>query len=298
MTTVHAPPQSAAEVRERLEEALRLNLVGPGADGPLAAEELPGWVRPSELVRHRVPGPARGAAGTAGGRRRRGRLRGRGPRPIRARGGIGRGFEGGEAGVLPVVHRAELPGRPRDGDAHCDGALGRLREGRSRRGAGSRRKAVSGLAADATERIRAAPARRLDGNADGGRSRLGRAAAARRRTVPDGGNARGRDSGGNARRIGLPRERTPRSEGREADRDGRRVPGGDQSVVRWRIPRAPGPARLPSERLGRGGRRPSLRRCARVRDRARCLRRLGDRRRRGLPHGAHDLGPTGRGREN
>ena len=40
-------PADAAEVRERLEEALRLNLVGPGSDGPLAREELPGWVRPS-----------------------------------------------------------------------------------------------------------------------------------------------------------------------------------------------------------------------------------------------------------
>ena len=40
-------PANSAEVRERLEEALRLNLVGPGSDGPLAAEELPGWIRPS-----------------------------------------------------------------------------------------------------------------------------------------------------------------------------------------------------------------------------------------------------------
>lgn len=52
-----APPPAAtcaADVRERIEEALRLDLVGPGAgpepDGPgadLAEELLPGWVRPS-----------------------------------------------------------------------------------------------------------------------------------------------------------------------------------------------------------------------------------------------------------
>ena len=47
VTTVQAPPQSAADVRDQLEQALRLNLVGPGADDPLQAEELPGWIRPS-----------------------------------------------------------------------------------------------------------------------------------------------------------------------------------------------------------------------------------------------------------
>ena len=37
----------SAEVRERLAEALRLDLIGPGAGHALAAERLPGWVRPS-----------------------------------------------------------------------------------------------------------------------------------------------------------------------------------------------------------------------------------------------------------
>ena len=36
------------EVRERLVEALRLDLVGPGADHELAEERLPGWERPSK----------------------------------------------------------------------------------------------------------------------------------------------------------------------------------------------------------------------------------------------------------
>lgn len=48
MTTAPSvPPRSAAEVRERLEAALRLNLIGPGAGDPLAEEALPGWIRPS-----------------------------------------------------------------------------------------------------------------------------------------------------------------------------------------------------------------------------------------------------------
>ena len=56
-----ASPANASEVRERLEEALRLNLIGPGADGPLATEELPGWIRPSNwyLTGFLVPTGAR-----------------------------------------------------------------------------------------------------------------------------------------------------------------------------------------------------------------------------------------------
>jgi hypothetical protein len=41
------PPEGSLEVRERLVEALRLDLVGPGAGHALAEERLPGWVRPS-----------------------------------------------------------------------------------------------------------------------------------------------------------------------------------------------------------------------------------------------------------
>ena len=47
MSPSPASPANASEVRERLEEALRLNLIGPGSDDPLAEEELPGWIRPS-----------------------------------------------------------------------------------------------------------------------------------------------------------------------------------------------------------------------------------------------------------
>jgi len=42
-----APPATSLEVRERLVEALRLDLVGPGEGHALAEERLPGWVRPS-----------------------------------------------------------------------------------------------------------------------------------------------------------------------------------------------------------------------------------------------------------
>jgi len=40
-------PRTSFEVRERLVQALRLALVGPGAGHPLADERLPGWERPS-----------------------------------------------------------------------------------------------------------------------------------------------------------------------------------------------------------------------------------------------------------
>lgn len=40
-------PISSREVRERLVEALRLDLVGPGQGHKLADERLPGWIRPS-----------------------------------------------------------------------------------------------------------------------------------------------------------------------------------------------------------------------------------------------------------
>jgi len=41
-------PATAFEVRDRLVEALRLDLVGPWADHAFAEERLPGWVRPSK----------------------------------------------------------------------------------------------------------------------------------------------------------------------------------------------------------------------------------------------------------
>ncbi len=45
--TEAVPPSSSAEVRARLVEALRLDLVGPWATHPFAEERLPGWVYPS-----------------------------------------------------------------------------------------------------------------------------------------------------------------------------------------------------------------------------------------------------------
>ena len=40
-------PKSSLEVRDYLVNALKLDLVGPGPNDPLAAERLPGWERPS-----------------------------------------------------------------------------------------------------------------------------------------------------------------------------------------------------------------------------------------------------------
>ncbi len=59
--TLRAPADSAA-VRDRLEEALRLNLIGPEPGHRLAEEELPGWILPSNwyLAGFLVPRSARG----------------------------------------------------------------------------------------------------------------------------------------------------------------------------------------------------------------------------------------------
>src|SRR5437016_6506141 len=47
MRTEGTTPASSLEVRARLVEALKLDLVGPRAGHALADERLPGWVRPS-----------------------------------------------------------------------------------------------------------------------------------------------------------------------------------------------------------------------------------------------------------
>src|SRR5436309_14524071 len=49
MTTpaANAGPTTSLEVRERLVDALKLDLVGPWAGHALSEERLPGWVRPS-----------------------------------------------------------------------------------------------------------------------------------------------------------------------------------------------------------------------------------------------------------
>ena len=46
-STDHAAPSDSLEVRDRLVEALNLDLIGPCAGHDLASERLPGWVRPS-----------------------------------------------------------------------------------------------------------------------------------------------------------------------------------------------------------------------------------------------------------
>ena len=46
-TRVQSSPTSSLEVRDRLVEALELDLVGPGAGHRFAEEMLPGWIRPS-----------------------------------------------------------------------------------------------------------------------------------------------------------------------------------------------------------------------------------------------------------
>ena len=47
MTATDRPPADSLEVRSRLVEALKLDLVGPWARHELDAEQLPGRERPS-----------------------------------------------------------------------------------------------------------------------------------------------------------------------------------------------------------------------------------------------------------
>ena len=47
LTGVSVVPSTSLEVRERLVDALKLDLVGPWAGHALSDERLPGWVRPS-----------------------------------------------------------------------------------------------------------------------------------------------------------------------------------------------------------------------------------------------------------
>jgi hypothetical protein len=46
-TSTPGAPTNSLQVRERLVEALKLDLVGPAVDHALSEERLPGWVRPS-----------------------------------------------------------------------------------------------------------------------------------------------------------------------------------------------------------------------------------------------------------
>ena len=103
-------PATSLEVRERLVDALNLDLIGPGAGHTLASERLPGWVRPLELVPDRLPGSGRCAA-QAEWRLRRGRRSRRDAGIGRARRGIDGGAQGREEGLLPLVDGLELPRR-------------------------------------------------------------------------------------------------------------------------------------------------------------------------------------------
>ena len=101
-------PANSLEVRERLVEALKLDLVGPwpartrrGAAAGLGA--------PLELVSDRLPDPV-GHAAREERRRRRGRRHGgRDPGVGGPRRGVERGAQGREEGLLPLLDGPELP---------------------------------------------------------------------------------------------------------------------------------------------------------------------------------------------
>ena len=124
-------PATSLEVRERLVEALNLDLIGPGADHDLASERLPGWVRPSNwyltgfLIPAGAPPEQSGdtdedddldempeSAGLAEESTEERKVR--------------------EEGLLPIVNGLELPGPGRLGHAQRNGPMGRLQAGADR----------------------------------------------------------------------------------------------------------------------------------------------------------------------
>jgi len=96
------PMTTSRDVRERLVEALQIDLVGPGAGHALSDERLPGSVRPSTWYLTGFLIPIRHSAGEER-RCRRGRRLRAGPRLCGARRGVERGAQGREEGLLPVV---------------------------------------------------------------------------------------------------------------------------------------------------------------------------------------------------
>ena len=113
----------SVEVRERLVEALNLDLIGPWGGHTLAAERLPGWVRTVELVSDRLPDSIRHEAGVERGCRR-GRRHRRDAGVEWSRRGVVGGAQGCEEGLLPVVDGVELPRGGRGGCPGRDRALG------------------------------------------------------------------------------------------------------------------------------------------------------------------------------
>ena len=121
-------PTSAAEgssldVRERLVEALRLDLVGPGSDHELAEERLPGWERPLKwyltgfLIPSDTPFEHRSDAEADDPVDETPETAGLAEESAEDRAAAKRGF-------FPSSMGLRLPGARRDRHARCDGAMG------------------------------------------------------------------------------------------------------------------------------------------------------------------------------
>ena len=213
MTASQPVPVDSLEVRSRLVDALKLDLVGPWAGHELGAEQLPGRERPSNwyVAGFLIP------TGTA---------------PDRSADAdedddldtvpesAGLAEESNDErkaarGVFPIVDRPELSrvrGVPRTGR---HGALGRLRTGGYR---GSGRQQDVRLVAHSAGGGAVDPARRQRGTGRARRPRLRRPADSRRRTPARGG---GVDRDGSSRRhaFGVLLSRQPAQAGRgPADR--------------------------------------------------------------------------------
>ena len=161
-----AAPSTPVEVRERLVEALKLDLVGPWAGHALAEERLPRLGAPVELVPDRLPDPvghaAREERRRRRGRRLRARSRSRRASPRRAteeRKAAKKGFFPSSMGLsflVPTEARA-LTVTVRWGDYAHGGDRGRETASRCPSGSGTPREAtVDGAARRARRRSRRA----------------------------------------------------------------------------------------------------------------------------------------------
>ena len=114
MTASQPAPVDSLEVRSRLVEAVKLDLVGPWAGHELGAEQLPGRERPSNWYVAGFLDPDRDAAGP-----KRGRGRERRPRHRARVGRSGRGVErtGPPASLIPT---GTPPDRSGDVDENDD----------------------------------------------------------------------------------------------------------------------------------------------------------------------------------
>ena len=285
---------TSAQVRARLVEALKLDLVGPWAGHALAEERLPGWVRPSNwyltgfLIPSGTPPEKCGDADEDDDSEEIPESAGLAEESNEERKAAKKGFFPSSMGLSFLVPKESACSRR-------DRALGRLCAGRRSRG-GTASPCPSGN--DIRAR-RQSPWR--------SRERAIRSCTtSRTRTVSNSTSSSGRSprrisqstSRGHPIGLGLPGE-PPHSGRPEKESPTSPMPFSPRSRCGANSPscRDRTCAGHQCRGLGRAGGRPSLRRHAGVRDRPRRLGRVGDRGRR-VPSASHGVDPERRGGED